>query len=221
MRLLSVCILFFVMVNAKAQQPGTAPNLTPTEMNALVNTIADTELKNKNTQPNNPQQNPQPNSAPQSPAVSPAPAQNPTPAPTPAPAPMPAPAMNPAPTPQPINNNNYNGLAGRTKSPFMIPTELYNRVKQMQTVKTTPNEGTVDSQVDVRRRWPLRDYNVMAVMWDTKNPKAMISDREGKLHIFRVKDYIANSEGYVAEITNGEVIVVERGAEVKLKLKGR
>ncbi len=219
MRFLSVFILFFIATEAKAQQPSEAPSLTPIEMNALVNTLADTELKAKS--------NPQSNAASDSPATNPTP-QAPAPAPSvqnspasPA-TPNPPANFNPPPTRPPPNNNNFNGgLPGRNKSPFMIPTELYNRVKEMQTVKTAPTETSVNSQVDVRLRWPLRDYNLMAVMWDTKNPKAMISDREGKLHIFRVKDYIANSEGYVAEITNGEVIVVERGAEVKLKLKGR
>lgn len=239
MRLLGVLILLFTLVEAKAQQPGTsapapAPvpatpssGLTPTEMNALVNTLADTEAKSKQQQQNQPQPNPPAGAAAQ-PMI-----QQPAPALTPPPPPMQAPMVNSAPPPQqpppppPQNNGNgsgtgnSNGQAGRNKSPFMIPTELYNRVKQMQTVKTSPTEGVVDSQVEVRRRWPLRDYTLVAVMWGIKNPKAMIADRENKLHVFRVKDYIANSDGYISEITNGEVIVVERGAEIKLKLKSR
>lgn len=228
MRLLSILTFLVVALEAQAQQPPAASNLTPTEMNALVNTLAETEMKSKTQPPSNPPPNsPQPAANPvQSPAAEPMPMAAPTTAPMPQQSPTSAAQNQPLVQPQPPvpnntnNTSNASGQAGRNKSPFMIPTELYNRVKQIsQTPAKGPSEGLIDNQVEVRRRWPLRDYNLVAVMWDVKNPKAMISDREGKLHIFRVKDYIANSEGYIAEITNGEVIVVERGAEIKLKLK--
>lgn len=241
MRLLGLLISLLIVLEARAQQPGTpppqtntAPGLTPTEMDALQRATLETEAKSKQQQQNQPQ-NPQPNPAPQVQAPAPVsepPAAQTNPEQAPTPLPPPNPALNLPPTSAPVfqapptnggvSGNGANNIPGnRNKSPFMIPTELYNRVKQMQTVKTSPSEGTVDSQIEVRRRWPLRDYTLVAVMWDVKSPKAMIADRENKLHVFRVKDYIANSEGYVSEITNGEVIVVERGAEIKLKLKSR
>lgn len=106
----------------------------------------------------------------------------------------------------------------RNKSPFMIPTELFLRIKRALGEKAA-NSGLIDTSIEVRRRWPIKDYTLVGVIWRVKNPKAMISDREGRVHIFKLKDYIANAEGYISEINNGEVIVVERGAEVKLELK--
>lgn len=106
----------------------------------------------------------------------------------------------------------------RNKSPFMIPTELFLRIKRALGEKAS-NSGQVDTSIEVRRRWPVKDYNLVGVIWRVKNPKAMISDREGRVHIFKLKDYIANAEGYISEINNGEVIIVERGAEIKLELK--
>jgi Tfp pilus assembly protein PilP len=213
MRLLSLLFSVLISIQSEAQQPvspatvppAAAPGLTPTEMNALMTTLVESEAKSKQQQPS-----PQPN-----------PAQQETLQPAPPLEPQPAPPAIGSPNVNPNNNKSLNAQGSRNKSPFMIPTDLYNRVKQMQTVTTPSSEGAVDNQVEVRRRWPLRDYNLVAVMWGVKSPKAMISDRENKLHVFRVKDYIANSEGYISEITNGEVIVIERGAEIKLKLKSR
>ena len=105
----------------------------------------------------------------------------------------------------------------RVKSPFMIPNELYIKIKKKMGEK--PNIVDVDESVEVRLRWPLKQYKLVGVIYDTKKPKAMIADREGKVHVYREKELIANGGGYVAEINNGEVIVVEKGAEVKLQLK--
>jgi len=60
---------------------------------------------------------------------------------------------------------------------------------------------------------------LVGVLTGIKIPKALIRDRDGKIHTFRPKELIANSGGYVSEINNGEVIVVEQGAEFKLPLK--
>lgn len=105
----------------------------------------------------------------------------------------------------------------RVKSPFMIPNELYIKIKQK--IGEKPNTVSIDDAVEVRLRWPLKDYKLVGVIYDTKKPKAMIADRDGKVHVYREKELIANAGGYVAEINNGEVIVVEKGAEVRLQLK--
>lgn len=108
-------------------------------------------------------------------------------------------------------------VANRVKSPFMIPNELY--LKLMRKKGDSPTEGLVDLSVEPSRRWALKYYSLVAVIWNVKNPKAMILDKEGKMHLYREKDYIANQEGVITEINNGEVVVLERGVEVKLKLK--
>ena len=105
----------------------------------------------------------------------------------------------------------------RVKSPFMIPNELYIKIKKKMGEK--PNLIVIDEAVEARLRWPLKEYKLVGVIYDTKKPKAMIADREGKVHVYREKELIANGGGYVAEINNGEVIIVEKGAEAKLQLK--
>lgn len=124
-----------------------------------------------------------------------------------------------APAIAPVDNDSADPiLNGRKKSPFMIPNELYKRIKKNQAVKVVTSDGSVDDSVEVRRRWPLNVYRLVGVLWNVKKPKALIRDKDGTVNVYKVRDYIANAEGYVAEINNGEVIVVERGAEIKLKL---
>jgi len=105
----------------------------------------------------------------------------------------------------------------RNKSPFMIPTELYLKIKRRQSEKVV--ENVIDDSVSPKIRWPLRSYTLIGVLGGVKVPKALIQDRDGKIHTFRNKELIANSGGYISEIGNGEIIVVERGAEIKLSLK--
>lgn len=105
----------------------------------------------------------------------------------------------------------------RNKSPFMIPTELYLKIKRRQSERIV--ENVIDDNVSPKIRWPLRSYTLIGVLGGVKVPKALIQDRDGKIHTYRNKELIANSGGYITEIGNGEVIVVERGAEIKLSLK--
>lgn len=105
----------------------------------------------------------------------------------------------------------------RNKSPFMIPTDLYLKIKRRMGEKVV--EKVIDDSVGPKLRWPLRSYSLVGIYAGVKIPKALIVDKEGKIHTFRTKELIANSGGYISEIGNGEVIVVERGAEIKLTLK--
>lgn len=176
------------------------------------------------------QQPPQGQSAPP-PAASPAAADNPnllppipnSPPPQPSLPVIPAPANQPpllAPLPPSLSaptniKKLQQAAANREKSPFMIPNELYLKLLR----KKGENQAeVVDISIEPRRRFALKYYKVVAVIWNVKNPKAMIYDKDGVMHLFREKDYIANQEGFITEINNGEVVVLERGTEHKLKL---
>lgn len=103
----------------------------------------------------------------------------------------------------------------RVKSPFMIPSELYRKLRQVK--PTTKAVDTIDATSSPRVRWPLREYRVMMVLSNVKKPRALIADLEKTTHLFHVKDKIGNADGYISEITkDGEVIVVEKAAEVVL-----
>lgn len=147
------------------------------------------------------------------------------PPPLPSPAPVTPDSVAPAPTAngvadkiqRPMNLRELEQSANtRVKSPFMIPTELYLKIKRMVGERI---EQTIDMSIDAKRRYPLKDYTLVGVLSNVKKPKAMILDRDGKMHVFKLKEFIANSGAFITEISSSEVIVIERGAELVLKLR--
>jgi Tfp pilus assembly protein PilP len=223
-KLVVVSLILFKLTVSWAQ--GTAGSgLSPAEMNEFKNNLIEMEAKkNEELRKEKQQQKkfvfPSPgNSAALTPEAAPAQA--------PMQAPMQALSANPAlpagATGSELRSANIkpdaippnSGL--RVKSPFMIPNELYIKIKKK--IGEKPNTIDIDEAIEVRLRWPLKDYKLVGVIYDTKKPKALIADRQGKVHVYREKELIANAGGYLVEINNGEVIVVEKGAEVKLQLK--
>lgn len=117
---------------------------------------------------------------------------------------------------KPTDKKKVDQASDRVKSPFMLPKEIFLRlIKKKVDVQS---EGVIDYGIVATRRWPLKYYRLVAVIWSVKNPKAMISDKDGKMHLYKEKDYIGNLEGFITEINNGEVVVLERGSEIRLKL---
>ena len=121
-------------------------------------------------------------------------------------------------TQQPSGLNNSKELekkiSGRTKDPFMLPNHLYMKIKRK--LGDIQGEGYVDESVAPQLRWALKRYKLVAIIWNVKRPKAMITDQKNDLHMFYVNDRIGNGEGVITSINNGEVIVNEKGTEVKL-----
>jgi Tfp pilus assembly protein PilP len=191
-----VIIAFFISNSVAQEQPVTAPAMTfgtPPPPAPAAPPPAPAQ-----NQP--PQNQPPPNSAPEQPPEA-----------QPAPAPYQSPKLKKA-------MQEIEAIAKqRNKSPFMIPNDLYLKIKRKQ--REQVSENVIDNSADAKVRYPLRSYTLIGVFTGIKIPKALIRDRDGKVHTFRPKEFIANAGGYVSEIGSGEVIVVEEGAEVKLKIR--
>ncbi len=129
---------------------------------------------------------------------------------------MPAPQAVPQPLPSADVKTIEKKLTKRVKDPFMLPDELYLKIKKK--LGDVQGEGYVDESVDPPRRWALKHYKLLAVIWNVKKPKAMFRDRKGDNHIFYVNDKIANNEGVITSIHGGEVVVREKDTEIKLRL---
>lgn len=69
---------------------------------------------------------------------------------------------------------------------------------------------SIDDRMEAIRRWPLVEYSLVGVIWDVNNPRAMIKDRAGTLHILKKNNRIGNEEGVVSQINEGEIVVVEK-----------
>lgn len=108
-------------------------------------------------------------------------------------------------------------VAVRVKDPFMLPNDLFLKIKKK--LGDVQGEGYVDESVEPQVRWALKHYKLVAIIWNVKKPKAMITDRKGDIHMFYIDDRIGNNEGVIASIQNGEVVIIEKGAEIKLKIK--
>lgn len=108
-------------------------------------------------------------------------------------------------------------VATRVKDPFMLPNHLYVRIKK-KLGNAEGGEGFVDESVEPQRRWAIRHYKLVGIIWNVSQPKAMITDRENTLHMFMIKDRIGNNEGQITAIRDGEVVINEKGSEIRLKL---
>jgi type IV pilus assembly protein PilP len=96
-----------------------------------------------------------------------------------------------------------NDLLLGDRNPFMPPRYILEREY------VRPEEG-IDNKMEAIRRWPLYDYQIVGIIWDVRNPKAMVKDRNGNLHIVRRNNRIGNQEGIISDINEGEIIVVEK-----------
>jgi type IV pilus assembly protein PilP len=55
----------------------------------------------------------------------------------------------------------------------------------------------------------LEQLRVVAIVWDVKDPKAMVMDPKGKLHLLHKDSTIGRNNGFVYAIREGEIVVVE------------
>lgn len=58
-------------------------------------------------------------------------------------------------------------------------------------------------------RFDVDELKLIAIMWDVRNPRAMVMDPNKEIHIITKDDRIGRRQGYVATIREGELVVVE------------
>lgn len=203
--MLAAAILLFGMYYSQAQDPAN-PNQLP-----AIPGLSSVPAAQPPSQPEQPAAQ-----APMQPSTQPAAPQPPSPA-----VPQAQPLLTPLPpnlSGKPLAQAKLKLNADtRVKSPFMLPKEIYLSIMKKRV--DVQAEGFVDMSVEAKRRWALKYYSLVAVIWNVKNPKAKIADKEGVMHTYKEKDYIGNQEGFISEINNGEVVISERGSEIRLKLK--
>lgn len=80
-------------------------------------------------------------------------------------------------------------------------------------------EMAEDERVEAIRRWPIKDYKPIAVIWDVQNPKVMVVDRKGTMHLLKKNYRIGNRNGMITAINEGEIVVVEAGVPNVMKIE--
>jgi type IV pilus assembly protein PilP len=58
-------------------------------------------------------------------------------------------------------------------------------------------------------KYDTDDFQLVGIMWDIRDPKAMFLDPDRKVHIMSRDESIGRHNGYIAAIREGEVVVVE------------
>ncbi len=59
------------------------------------------------------------------------------------------------------------------------------------------------------QKYDLEQLKLVGIIWEVKQPKAMIMDPMGSSHVVKVNDRVGRSNGYVARIREGEIVVIE------------
>ena len=108
-----------------------------------------------------------------------------------------------------------NGLGER--DPFQRPKYIDDL--EMDLNRNANLDTTEDERIEAIRRWPLRDYRATAIMWDIQNPKVMIVDRKGTLHLLKKNYRIGNRNGIITAIHEGEIIVTENKIPVVISIE--
>lgn len=104
------------------------------------------------------------------------------------------------------------------RDPFQRPKYI-DDMEEEEVSKAVPVENAEDDRVEAIRRWPIKDYKPIAVIWDVQNPKVMIVDRKGTMHLLKKNYRIGNKNGMVTSINEGEIIVVESGIPNVMKIE--
>lgn len=89
---------------------------------------------------------------------------------------------------------------------------------EVQTIKTAPDvlanlqpnlEQVTQEATEPLQAFDLSQLKIVGIMWAVKNPKAMVKDPGGKLHLIKKNSKIGKYSGFVTAIREGEVEVVE------------
>ncbi|MBC7371388.1 MAG: pilus assembly protein PilP [Bdellovibrionaceae bacterium] len=76
--------------------------------------------------------------------------------------------------------------------------------------KYRPAPSTIKIDLsDPLQRWDIARFEIVAVMWEVRNPRAMVKDPDGKIYMLQKTTKIGRNGGQVVAIREGEVVVVE------------
>lgn len=157
------------------------------------------------------------------PSLPPAATESPTPPAGEATAP-PAPTSEVPPEEAPVDggsdflNAEVESLRPTNRDPFAKPKSLIE--KEVESVKPTLDPSVyIDMRIEAIRRFPLRNYLLVGIIFDVDNPKAMVKDPENNMHLMTTNQRIGNQEGLIVKIERGELVVEEKGKLVTLKLR--
>lgn len=157
---------------------------------------------------------------PELPAQADIPQSPPLPVAKPPPAPVSRPNVSPASGILFKHTKSYVGeLSNPDRDPFRKPLYILElEEKSLRPQKT--EEVRIDDKIEAIRRWPLRDYRLVGVIWDVRNPKAMIVDPSNTMHLLKRNYRIGDKDGIISTISEGTITVIQDNIPVVIDISG-
>ncbi|MCM2354464.1 MAG: pilus assembly protein PilP [Pseudobdellovibrio sp.] len=108
-------------------------------------------------------------------------------------------------------------LSNPDRDPFRKPLYILElEEKSLKPQKT--EEIRIDDKIEAIRRWPLRDYRLVGVIWDVKSPKAMIVDPSNTMHLLKRNYRIGDKDGIISAISEGTITVIQDNIPVVMDI---
>lgn len=83
------------------------------------------------------------------------------------------------------------------------------RIIRTDTAKTPVPGTSPESLLEPLQRYDLDQLAVMGILWDVRQPRALLRDGDGRIHTIVKNTKLGRNSGYVAAIREGEVVVIE------------
>lgn len=83
---------------------------------------------------------------------------------------------------------------------------------ESQAIEVKPHEQVYDAK-DPLQSFEVREYRLVGVLWNVKDPKAMVSTPDGKIWTIRQKNRLGREGCIVAAIRESEIVIAEPNAD--------
>lgn len=109
-------------------------------------------------------------------------------------------------------NEKYNYDPKNKKDPF----------RPYQAPRAVFNAETPIGPVLPLQKFNVEDLKVKGIIWGVENPTAMIIAPDNEVYYVREREKVGNNNGYIAQIRDGEIVIVESfmfGGEITSQVK--
>ncbi|MDG0816719.1 pilus assembly protein PilP [Bdellovibrio svalbardensis] len=89
------------------------------------------------------------------------------------------------------------------------PTGKRDPFKPFRMARPTGKVEKTEVPLEPLQRWEVDRLQIVGILWDVKTPRAMVKDPDGAVYTVVKNSKIGRSEGFVAAIREGEIVVVE------------
>ena len=74
---------------------------------------------------------------------------------------------------------------------------------------STDTDGNVLGPLFPLQKFDVDQLKLIGIIWDVKDPKAMILDPSGKGYVVKANERVGRHSGYIAKIRENEIVIVE------------